>query len=77
MREHGQYLAPAAEGLAVAIRPVQIGVQQGPESIPVTRDDRCLRYLLNVFHVDIITRAAQECSASQRLPKHSVIPLPA
>lgn len=41
LREHGQYVAPAAEGLAVAVRPVHIRVQQGPEGTPVARDDRC------------------------------------
>jgi hypothetical protein len=65
--KHGQHLAPAAKGSAGAVRPVQIGVEQRAQGIPVTCDDRCVSLPADLVHVDIMTGAwrASVCSAKQ------------
>ena len=68
MCQHGQHLAPAANGVASAVGPMQIGVQQGPESIPVTREDRFVSPLADVVHLGIMVRGGARV---QTIPKGS------
>jgi len=64
--EHDQHLASAAKGPAIAVRPLQIWVQEGPDSIPVTRDDRCVSPLADVIHDDIMTRGGEPARSPTR-----------
>jgi hypothetical protein len=47
---------------------MQIGVQQGPESVPVTCEDRFVSSLADVVHLDIIVRGG---ARMQTIPKGS------